>query len=260
MHCSDFVFIISTISKGKMSLVKSVEAAIEKYSAKVNLGSSEISKMELFVTLYDCHKELHLRCCRGPWSARGYKLSFCIDQHVKFPCLQKKLCHYFFYVLWRFVHQWYIFFSEKLINKNDFRHERWESEKAWFWPFEPIWKLKTKFCKYWTSIKFSTECINVKKITQEQWLQLKMKFLLGCNMKMLFNGSNEIRGFLGFFPRGGGGRSKFSARRSIVCTGVSPPLKNTTSSNWQLSKPRPPPSFLGNPPFYFGFSWNPPKF
>ena len=110
MHCSDFVFIISTICKGKMALGTSVEAAIDKYSAKVGLGSPAISKMELFVTLYDCHKELHLRCCRGPWSARGYKFSFCIDHHVNFPCLQKKLCHYFFYFLWRFVHQWYIFF------------------------------------------------------------------------------------------------------------------------------------------------------
>ena len=66
MHCSDFVFIVSTICKGEMALVKSVEAAIEEYSAKAGLGSPAISKMELFVTLYDCHKELHHRCCRGP--------------------------------------------------------------------------------------------------------------------------------------------------------------------------------------------------
>ena len=66
MHCSDFVFIISTICKEKMALGTSLEAAIEKYSDKVGLGSPAISKMELFVTLYDCHKELHLICCRGP--------------------------------------------------------------------------------------------------------------------------------------------------------------------------------------------------
>ena len=109
MHCSDFVFIISTICKGKMALGTSVEAAIETYSAKVGLGSPAISKMELFVTLYDCHKELHFRCCRCPWSASRYKFSFCIDHHVNFPCLQKTL-PLFFYFFWRFVHQWYIFF------------------------------------------------------------------------------------------------------------------------------------------------------
>ena len=50
-----------------MELGTSVEAAIEKYSAKVSdLGSPTISKIELFVTLCDCYKELHLGCCRGP--------------------------------------------------------------------------------------------------------------------------------------------------------------------------------------------------
>ena len=29
----------------------------------------------------------------------------------------------------------------------------WESEEEWFWPFETFSKLKTTFCKYWTSIK-----------------------------------------------------------------------------------------------------------
>ena len=57
MLCSGFVFIINTICKGKMALGTSVEAAIEKYSAKVGLGSPAISKMELFVA-HDCHKEL----------------------------------------------------------------------------------------------------------------------------------------------------------------------------------------------------------
>ena len=86
-----------------MALGTSMEAAIEKYSAKLGLGSPAIPKMELFVTLCDCHKELYLRCCRGLWSAWGYKFSFCIDHHVNFPCLQKKLCHYFFDFLWRFL-------------------------------------------------------------------------------------------------------------------------------------------------------------
>ena len=61
MHCSNFAFIISTICREKIALGAYLEAAIDKYSAKVGLGSPAISKMELFVTLYDCHKELHLR-------------------------------------------------------------------------------------------------------------------------------------------------------------------------------------------------------
>ena len=62
--------------------------------------------------------------------------------------------------------------SFNIIWKNDFRHERWESDKDWFWPFEPIWKLKTTFSKYWTSIKV------------QLWVQLNMKFLLGYDMKI----------------------------------------------------------------------------
>ena len=115
MHCSDFFFIVSIICKGEMALGTCVEAAMKKYSAKVGLGSSIISRMELFVRLYDCHKELLLKCCRDPWSDWGYKLSFCIDHHINFPCLQIKLCHYF---ILRFVEVCpsVIFFSEKLIN------------------------------------------------------------------------------------------------------------------------------------------------
>ena len=50
MHCSNFVFIISTICREKIALGAYLEAAIDKYSAKVGLGSPAISKMELFVT------------------------------------------------------------------------------------------------------------------------------------------------------------------------------------------------------------------
>ena len=98
VYCSDanIPYILDTICKGKMALGTSVKAAIGNHSAKVGLGSPAISKMELFVTLYDCYKEPHLRCCRGPWSTREYKFSFCIDHHNNFPCLQKKLCYSFF--------------------------------------------------------------------------------------------------------------------------------------------------------------------
>ena len=30
------------------------------------------------------------------------------------------------------------------------------------------------------------------KMVQEQWLQLKMTFFLGCNIKVLFSGEREI--------------------------------------------------------------------
>ena len=53
-------------------------------------------------------------------------------------------------------------------------------------------KIKTTFCIYWTSIKIKTSraCVHKEyeqkiKMVQEQWLQLKMKFLLGYNMKII---------------------------------------------------------------------------
>ena len=62
----------------------------------------------------------------------------------------------------------------------------------WFWPLEAFSKLKTIFCKYWTSIKIniSMTCLYKKyevktKMVQEQWLQLKMNFLLDYNMKIV---------------------------------------------------------------------------
>ena len=56
----------------------------------------------------------------------------------------------------------------------------WEPEEEWFWRLELFSKLKTAFCEYWTSIKFKKT-----KMMQEQWLQLKMTFLLGCNLKIV---------------------------------------------------------------------------
>ena len=52
--------------------------------------------------------------------------------------------------------------------------------------------LKTAFCEYWTSIKMKINmtCVSKEyeiktKMEQEQWLQLKMLFLLGYNMKIV---------------------------------------------------------------------------
>ena len=83
----------------------------------------------------------------------------------------------------------------------DFLIKRWETEE-WFWQFEPSSKLKTlaiwtffktekTFSKYWTLIKIKTsmndEDYEVRiKIVQAHWLQLKMKFLLGYNMNIVF--------------------------------------------------------------------------
>ena len=40
----------------------------------------------------------------------------------------------------------------------------WEPGEEWFWRFEPFSKLKTVFCKYWTSIKIkiSMTCVSKK--------------------------------------------------------------------------------------------------
>ena len=64
----------------------------------------------------------------------------------------------------------------------------YESDQERFWPFEPFPELKATICKYWTSIKIkiSMTCVckeyEVKiKMAQEQWLQLKINFLLGYN-------------------------------------------------------------------------------
>ena len=74
-----------------MALGTNLEAAIESYSTKVGIEPAAISKKELFVTLCDCLNELHIRCCRSPRSACGFKFSFCIDNKIK------KLYLYFFY-------------------------------------------------------------------------------------------------------------------------------------------------------------------
>ena len=67
--------------------------------------------------------------------------------------------------------------------------ELWEPEVELIWSFESFSKLKTTFSKYCTSIKIkiSMTCVykeyEVKiKMVQEQWLQLKVKFLLDYNI------------------------------------------------------------------------------
>ena len=59
----------------------------------------------------------------------------------------------------------------------------------------PIWtffKAKSNICKYWTlnKIKISMTCVHKEyevkiNMVKEQGLQLKMKFLLSCNMKIV---------------------------------------------------------------------------
>ena len=66
-----------------------------------------------------------------------------------------------------------------------------ELEEEWFWQFEPFSKLKTTFCEYWTAIKIKINmtCVpkvyEIEKMEQKQWLQLKMLFLLGYNLKIV---------------------------------------------------------------------------
>ena len=74
----------------------------------------------------------------------------------------------------------------------------WEPEEEWFWRLENIAKLKTVFCVYWTSIKIkiSMTCVlneyEIKtKMVQEQWLQLKLTFLLFYWVELTFGGREE---------------------------------------------------------------------
>ena len=83
-----------------------------------------------------------------------------------------------------------------------------ELEEEWFWQFEPFSKLKTTFCEYWTAIKIKINmtCVpkvyEIEKMEQKQWLQLKMLFLLGYNLKIVGGGGDKnLVG--GFFYVGG---------------------------------------------------------
>ena len=107
-----------------------------------------------------------------------------------------------------------------------------EPGEKWFWQFEPFSKLKVAFRECWTSIKIKINITCVSKgykiktkMEQKQWLQLKMLFLLGYDLKNVVYGEGgrtllllgdgiEIwwRGdLLGGIFLGGEGRSKFSA-------------------------------------------------
>ena len=155
----------------------------------------------------------------------------------------------------KFFHQQTSFFrtSFNIIWKNDFLHKSWESGKDWFWPFEPIWKLKTTFCKYWTSIQY-WEHEGKTKITRRKNHSYTWSFYWVTTWILLFSGSNETWEFLGIFPCEGGGRGRSSAK-SIVCIGVSclPPLNWSTIQGrlfrqfsllfWFFGNPTPPLNF-----------------
>ena len=74
----------------------------------------------------------------------------------------------------------------------DFFIEWREPEQEWFWQLELFAKLKTAFCKCWPSVKTKINMTNVSKEheikakkKQEQWLKLKMLFLLGYNLRIV---------------------------------------------------------------------------
>ena len=92
--------------------------------------------------------------------------------------------------------------------------------------FQNFWKsVKAKFRKYWTSIKIKIGMTSMYKdyeleikMVPEQWLQLKMKSLWRCNMKIVIYGGGDvwwggIKIWLGKATAGGvflvGGRTKF---------------------------------------------------
>ena len=69
--------------------------------------------------------------------------------------------------------------SEILLGGGNFFTMWREPEEEWFWQFEPFSKPKTAFCEDWKSVKIKI------KMAQEQWLQLKLFFLLGYNLKIV---------------------------------------------------------------------------
>ena len=67
-----------------------------------------------------------------------------------------------------------------------------EHQEERFWPIEPFLKLKTTLCKYETSVKIKIGMTYVYKeyeveikMVQEQWPQLKVKFFIGFNVKIV---------------------------------------------------------------------------
>ena len=53
------------------------------------------------------------------------------------------------------------------------------TDEDWFWPFEPISKLNKTFCKYCTSIKFSTESMKVKQKQHRRNATVKHEVSIG---------------------------------------------------------------------------------
>ena len=112
----------------------------------------------------------------------------------------------------------------------------WESGKEWFLPLKPFSKLKTTFCKYWTLIKIKIsktcvckECEGKIKMVQDQWLQLKMKFLFSRGMNLWWGiikswGWVYWENFLG-----GRGMSKFLASGGGTPL-IPPPVEETLLS------------------------------
>ena len=73
--------------------------------------------------------------------------------------------------------------------------------------------FSTAFCEYWTSIKvkINTVCVTKEyeiktKMEKEKWLQPKMLFLLGFDLKIVFSGGRNKNLVGGIFLGGGGGR------------------------------------------------------
>ena len=67
----------------------------------------------------------------------------------------------------------------------------WEPEEEWFWPFKPFQSEKQLSLNIGHHLKSklvwpaSKEYEIETKMVHEQWMQLKMKFLLGYNLKII---------------------------------------------------------------------------
>ena len=108
-------------------------------------------------------------------------------------------------------------------------------EEEWFWWFKPFLKLRAAFRGYWMSIKIKINitCVSKEyeiktKMEQEQWLQLKILFLLGYNLKTVVWWGDwylvRWRSLLGEIFLGGEGANFQMVEKNLCMGGKALPL------------------------------------
>ena len=104
--------------------------------------------------------------------------------------------------------------SQKLYHVDFFTGWR-EPKQEWFWRFQPFSKLKQLSVNTEHQLKSNSTWPDCAKMEHEQWLQLKMLFWLGYNLKIVIWWGGGIKAWCrestgGGWFLGGGGMRKFS--------------------------------------------------